>query len=254
MTGLLLAAALAASPAPRERCRELVTAQAMIEHGQGPVSRNGLFEYASCRETLERRPGLCAYLPGGSKARGAAEAKPTYSVVGSDGRIHRAFEFSVCDSLSAGYLFLEALARGASEEELTPYAARMLEGDAGGATASQLIEHTLAVLKTKDPLAAGPLPGAARAGLFRYLISAEACDGAPTPRVRRECRRKRAAFDALAAKDAEKCAAGDLTCRAMLGRTGDCEAAGRRAVEEFCRDVAPDLKEDEWKLVTTPSL
>lgn len=250
---VLLWAALAApgSASPDyAACVAAVTPEKLLVRQFGAVSREGLMEYASCRELVERKPGLCQYLPGGQTARGDAGARRDFEFVGSDGNEHDDYEFGICDSRSAGYAVLPLLVSHAPPQALLPFARRMLEGETS-VTPQALVDDLEAVYSSGDP-AKAKIAGARRAGLFDHLAGRAACRRARSGHVRRECERKAVAIEALKAGDVSRCVADDALCRALFAGDAACAPAGQYAVSTFCAKLFPKLKEDQWKLVMSP--
>ncbi|HEX4046417.1 MAG TPA: hypothetical protein VH309_01205 [Elusimicrobiota bacterium] len=234
--------------AKRELCLREITPESMIAHQFGAQTRQGLYDYATCTELVSGKPSLCGFFPGGPRVQAPlSPALRLYTEVGGDRKIHRVFEYDVCDSRSAGYLLLAGLVSGKPRETLLPYARRMLNGEKS-TKPEELLEVSSEVYHSRA-LAAGALPKLVRAGFFNYLLGRRACAGVRLARLRRECEWKGAAVDALRAGRPELCAARDLMCRALFAGESVCRETGRDAVRLFCDDEFPALKPsaEDWR-------
>jgi hypothetical protein len=231
----------------RELCLREITPESMIAHQFGAQTRQGLYDYATCAELVGGKPSLCEFFPGGPRVQAPlSPALRLYTKVGGDEKVHRVFEYDVCDSRSAGYLLLAGLVAGKPRETLLPYARRMLDGERS-LTAESLLDVSSSVYHARS-LAAGGKSELVRAGFFSYLLGRDACAGVRVARLRRECGWKGAAVDALRRGRPELCAPGDLMCRALFQGEAVCRETGKEAVRRFCFEEFPALKPsaDDW--------
>ncbi|MDE2140839.1 MAG: hypothetical protein KGL74_13560 [Elusimicrobia bacterium] len=239
-------------PVERQRalCLSEITPEGMITHQFGDESREGLYDFATCSELVAKSPSLCAYFPGGPSA-GAAPALnlKRYKVVGGAIADQRVFEYSVCDSRSAGYLLLAGLVAGEPRDSLLPFARRMLNVEPS-VKAEDLVDASSEVYHSRA-LRPGKLPGLVRRGFFNYLLGGVACAGIESPGLRRECEWKGAAVDALRARDRSLCRSRDLMCLALFDGEKACRAVGRQAVRIFCTKEFPLLKpsDAQWNVM-----
>lgn len=236
------------------QCRRDVTPEDLVYLQQfSRHSVGGLFNFATCRELVERSDLYCSAFPGGpgSKAKVRAGDR-SYTYVGGDGKIHYDYEFGVCTSRAAGYLFLASLVAGAPRSQLLPYAKRILHG-VKRVTPAQLIDASIRIFRTKR-LEGKAIPRAIRravkAGLFNYLVGRDACRKIPVAHIRQECLSKAAAIAALQAGDEELCLPGDLMCAALFEGKAACVKAGEEAVNTYC-DLPPSQRElPDFELLT----
>ncbi|MFI5345908.1 MAG: hypothetical protein ACHQ51_05995 [Elusimicrobiota bacterium] len=243
---------LSALPVERQRalCLSEVTPDGMIVHQFGDESREGLYDFATCTELVKKEASLCAYFPGGPAAKTAPALKlRRYKVVGGDAANHLVFEYTVCDSRSAGYLLLAGLVAGEPRDSLLPYARRMLNAEPS-VKAEDLVDVSSEVYHSRA-LRPGRLPELVRRGFFNYLLGSGACAGIESRGLRRECDWKGAAADALRARDRSLCRPRDLMCRALFDGEKTCRAVGREAVRIFCTREFPLLKpsDEEWSVM-----
>lgn len=234
----------------RELCLREITPESMIAHQFGEQTRQGLYDYATCRELVGGASSLCGYFPGGPRVQAPLSPRlRLYTEVGGDEKVRRVYEYAVCDSRSAGYLLLAGLVAGRPRESLLPYAKRMLNGEASVA-AGDLLDVSSEVYHSRS-LESAALPKLVRAGFFSYLLGRKACAGVKLVRLRRECEWKGAAVDALRQGKPALCADGDLMCRALFEGDSVCRETGAAAVRLFCDQEFPALKPsaDDWRLM-----
>lgn len=241
----------ALSPAEKhDLCLREITPESMIAHQFGSVTRQGLYDYATCRELVEGEPSLCEFFPGGPREQTPlSSGMKTFKEVGGDAKVRRVYEYAVCDSRSAGYLLLEGLISGKSRADLLPYARRMLNGEKD-VSAEDLVDVSSAVYHGRAP-AAGVLESQVKAGFFSYLKGRKACSRVALADLRRECQWKGAAVDALREGNPDLCAKGDLMCRTLFEGESVCRETGAAAVKLFCDDEFPALKPsvEDWRLM-----
>lgn len=247
---LALAVTTGATAQAADDCLSQVTPENLIRRQFGDVSREGLYDYATCTELIGKGPSLCGYFPGGPRHLASTSRRfKRYTVVGADAKVRYDFEYAVCDSRSAGYLLLAGLVAGEPRADLLPYARRMLNGERA-LTAAQLLDVSSAVYHggaSADPRLAKFVD----AGFFNYLRGPESCADVKLEKLRRECEWKAAAVAALRAHDQSLCARGDLMCRALFEGERACREVGREAIRLFCEQDAPKLRPpvDDWRFL-----
>ncbi len=236
-------AAMAAGLSVAEKqalCLKEVTAEGMIHQQLGDETREGLYDFATCTELVRGARSLCAYFPGGPGA--GFEPVPglrRYKVTSRNGTQHTVFEYGVCDSRSAGYLFLNGLVAGETRENLLPFARRMLN-DEPTVKPEDLVDVSSRVYHSQS-LAAGALTDLVGKGFFNYLLGRRACGSVRFAPLRRECEWKGAAVDARRRNDRSLCVPEDLMCLASFDGEAACRAVGADAVRRFCTSEFPRL-------------
>lgn len=230
----------------RDLCLREITPESMIAHQYGSQTRQGLYDYATCRELVEGEPSLCEFFPGGPRVQTPlASVMKTFTEVGGDAKVRMVYEYAVCDSRSAGYLLLEGLVSGKPRADLLPYAKRMLNGEKD-VSPEDLVDVSSAVYHSLRPRA---LASQVKAGFFAYLKGRKACSRVALANLRHECEWKGAAVDALREGKPELCAKGDLMCRTLFEGESACRETGAAAVKLFCDEEFPALKPsaDDWR-------
>ena len=232
---LLPGPARAASVDAPAACQASVTPESLLRHPTDPE----LYDYAACSELISGRTDLCDAFPGGPASGEAADLR--HEVVRSDGKVHLDSLYGVCYSRAAAYRLLSLLVKGGASDDALRAQMKLLLHDED-LPVDEILRTYVQVFKTGS-LAGVTRPDLARIGFFNHLVGRAACAEVSLDGLRRECVRKAAALEALRAKDASKCLAGDFLCEALLSGKEVCRKMGRRIVRRVCNPPASKPKD-----------
>lgn len=215
----------------RDTCRSATPPESLLKHPTDPE----LYDYAACVELITGRTDLCDAFPGGPAS--AEPADPQHEVVRSDGKVHLDSLYGVCYSRAAAYRLLALLVKGGAADDALRAQMKLLLHDEE-LPVDEILSAYVQVFKSRS-LAAAARTDLARVGFFNHLVGRAACAQISLSGLRRECSKKAATLEALRAKDASKCLAGDILCEALLSGKEVCRKIGLRIVRRVCDQDQP---------------